>query len=56
LKAPLEGRRLRLLDGRGLGLGGIRIDEWGGKEYRVFFLRKAESRCCYCFSQSVAEG
>ena len=44
------------LDGRGLDLGGIRIDERGGEEYRVFSLRKAENRCCYCFSQSVAEG
>ena len=44
------------LDGRGLDLGGIRIDEWGGKEYRVFFLREAENGYCYCFSQSVAEG
>ena len=53
MKASLEGRRLRPLDG--LDLVGIRIDEWGGKEYRVFFLRKDENRCFYCFSQSVAE-
>jgi lactoylglutathione lyase len=44
------------LDGRGLDLGGIRIDEWGGKKYRVFFLREAENGYCYCFSQQVAEG
>ena len=44
------------LDGRGLDLGGIRIDEWGGKKYRVFFLREAENGYCYCFSQPVAEG
>ena len=44
------------LDGRGLDLGGIRIDEWGGKKYRVFFLREAENGYCYCFSQQVDEG
>ena len=44
------------LDGRGLDLGGIRIDEWGGKKCRVFFLREAENGYCYCFSQQVAEG
>ena len=44
------------LDGRGLDLGGIRIDEWGGKKYRVFFLREAENGYCYCFSQPVVEG
>ena len=41
----------RELDGRGLDLGGIRVDEWGGKKYRVFFLREAENGYCYCFSQ-----
>ena len=41
----------RELDGRGLDLGDIRIDEWGGKQYRVFFLREAENGYCYCFSQ-----
>ena len=39
------------LDGRGLDLGAIRIDEWGGKKYRVFFLHEAENGYCYCFSQ-----
>ena len=43
------------LDGRGLDLGGIRTDAWGGKQYRVFFLREAENGYCYCFSQPVAE-
>ena len=32
----------------------IRTDEWGGKKYRVFFLREAENGYCYCFSQPVA--
>lgn len=41
----------RELDGRGLDLGGIRIDEWNGRKYRVFFLREAENGYCYCFSQ-----
>jgi hypothetical protein len=39
------------LDGRGLDLGGIRFDAWGGKQYRVFFLREAENGYCYCFTQ-----
>jgi hypothetical protein len=39
------------LDGRGLDLGSIGIDEWGGKKYRVFFLREAENGYCYCFTQ-----
>jgi lactoylglutathione lyase len=38
------------LAGRGLDLGEIRTDEWGGKRYRVFFLREAENGYCYCFS------
>jgi predicted enzyme related to lactoylglutathione lyase len=37
------------LDGRGLDLGAIRIEEWGGEKYRVFFLRETENG--YCFSQ-----
>jgi lactoylglutathione lyase len=37
--------------GRGLDLGEVRTDEWGGKRYRVFFLREAENGYCYCFSQ-----
>ncbi len=53
--ADLDAMRAEL-DGRGPDLGGIRIDEWGGKEYRVFFLREAENGYCDCFSQSVAEG
>jgi lactoylglutathione lyase len=43
----------RELDGRGLDLGGIRTDEWGGKKYRVFFLREAANGYCFCFSQPV---
>jgi lactoylglutathione lyase len=42
------------LDGRGLDLGAIRIDEWDGKRYRVFFLREAENGYCYCFSQPLS--
>jgi lactoylglutathione lyase len=52
--ADLDAMRAEL-DGRGLDLGGIRIDEWDGKKYRVFFLREAENGYCYCFSQPVAE-
>jgi catechol 2,3-dioxygenase-like lactoylglutathione lyase family enzyme len=41
----------RELDGRGLDLGGVRVDEWDGQKYRVFFLREAENGYCFCFSQ-----
>jgi hypothetical protein len=40
--------------GRGLDLGGIRIDAWCGKQYGVFFLREAENGYCYCFIQPVS--
>ncbi len=53
--ADLDAMRAEL-DGRGLDLGGIRVDEWDGKKYRVFFLREAENGYCYCFTQPVAEG
>ena len=43
------------LDGRGLDLSGVRVDEWGGKRYRVFFLREAGNGYCYCFTQPVVE-
>ena len=43
------------LDGRGLDLSGIRIDEWDGKKYRVFFLREAENGYCYCFNQRLTD-
>jgi hypothetical protein len=41
------------LNGRGLDLSGIRVDEWNGKKYRVFFLREAENGYCYCFNQKI---
>ena len=41
----------RELDGRGLDLGAVRVDEWGGRKYRVFFLREAENGYCFCFSE-----
>ena len=44
------------LDGRGLDLSAVRIDEWGGKKYRVFFLREAGNGYCYCFTQPVQSG
>ena len=33
--------------------GQFGIDEWGGKQYRTFFLREDENGYCYCFSQPV---
>jgi lactoylglutathione lyase len=50
--ADLDAMRAEL-DGRGLDLGRIDIQEWGGKRYRVFFLREAENGYCYCFSQPL---
>ena len=43
----------RELDGLGLDLGGIDTREWGGKTYRVLFLRESENGYCYCFSRPV---
>lgn len=43
----------RELSGRGLDLGGIDTQEWGGTTYRVFFLREGANGYCYCFSQPV---
>lgn len=44
----------RELSGRGLDLGGVGTQAWGGRSYRVFFLREAENGYCYCFTQPVA--
>jgi catechol 2,3-dioxygenase-like lactoylglutathione lyase family enzyme len=44
----------RELDGRGLDLGGIHTQQWGGTTYRVFFLREAENGYCYCFTRPAA--
>jgi catechol 2,3-dioxygenase-like lactoylglutathione lyase family enzyme len=41
----------RELDGRGLDLGGLGIQEWDGRKYRVFFLRESRDGYCYCFTQ-----
>jgi len=43
------------LEGRGLDLSAIRIDEWNGKKYRVFFLRESENGYCYCFNQQIRD-
>lgn len=48
--ADLDAMRAEL-DGRGLDLGAVHTQEWGGRRYRVFFLREAENGYCYCFSQ-----
>jgi hypothetical protein len=44
------------LEGRGLDLGAVRTDEWGGRRYRVFFLREAEDGYCFCFTQPLSGG
>jgi len=33
--------------------GELGIDEWGGKQYRTFFLREEENGYCYCFYSPV---
>ena len=50
--ADLDAARAEL-DGRGLDLGLIHTQEWGGKRYRVFFLREPANGYCYCFNQPV---
>lgn len=51
--ADLDAMRAEL-DGRGLDLTGIRLDQWNAKTYRVFFLREPENGYCYCFNQQIA--
>ena len=41
----------RELDGRGLDLGKLGIQEWDGRKFRVFFLREPENGYCFCFTQ-----
>jgi len=50
--ADLDAMRAEL-NGRGLDLSAVRVDEWGGKKYRVFFLREAQDGYCYCFNQKI---
>jgi lactoylglutathione lyase len=39
----------RELQAQGGRPGEFGIDEWGGKQYRTFFLREEENGYCYCF-------
>lgn len=39
------------LDGKGGELGEISVDEYEGKNYRVFFMREADNGYCFCFGQ-----
>ena len=39
----------RELSGRGGKPGQFGIDEWGGKQFRTFFLREQDNGYCYCF-------
>ena len=43
------------LFGRGGKPGEFGIDEWGGKQFRTFFMREEENGYCYCFYCSVDE-
>src|SRR5262249_41049696 len=38
---------------RGGNPGEFGIDEWGGQQYRTFFLREQENGYCYCFYRPV---
>lgn len=45
---------LRLdLEAKGGQLSPFRVDEHGGKHYRVFFLREDDDGYCFCFGQPV---
>jgi lactoylglutathione lyase len=37
----------------GAGPGKFGIDQWGGKQYRTFFVREDENGYCYCFYHPV---
>jgi lactoylglutathione lyase len=39
----------RELRARGGTPGEFGVDEWGGEQYRTFFLREDENGYCYCF-------
>lgn len=41
------------LDGRDGKLSELRIDEYEGRNYRVFFLREDTDGYCFCFGQPV---
>src|SRR5262245_12674958 len=43
----------RELSERGGKPGEFGIDEWGGRQYRTFFMREEENGYCYCFYHPV---
>jgi lactoylglutathione lyase len=45
----------RELSERGGKPGNFGIDEWGGKQFRTFFMREEENGYCYCFYHPVDE-
>ena len=45
----------RELSERGGKPGAFGIDEWGGKQFRTFFMREEENGYCYCFYCPVGE-
>jgi len=46
----------RELSERGGKPGEFGIDEWGGRQFRTFFMREEENGYCYCFYHPVEEG
>src|SRR4051794_29626917 len=43
----------RELQARGGNPGEFGTDEWGGEQYRTFFVREPENGYCYCFYRPV---
>ena len=50
--ADIDAAREEMLT-RGGEVGVFGNDEWGGRQYRTFFLREHENGYCYCFSQAT---
>jgi lactoylglutathione lyase len=44
----------RELEEKGIGPSPIRVDEYGGKQYRVFFAQEPYG-VCFCFGQPISE-
>jgi lactoylglutathione lyase len=51
--SDLDAAHEELLARGGSEVGVFGTDEWGGKQYRTFFVREHTDGYCYCFSQPV---
>lgn len=36
--------------------GEFGVDEWGGQQFRTFFMREEENGYCFCFYHPMADG